>query len=400
MEEIDAEEENRLWEEAEAKRRAEFAKKIKEEAAASAKIRAEEDRLWEEAWAKRKAEVEKARREEAETSANRSAKDKKRLKKETEAKKRAEEERRNKEAAELAKRKVAEQNRLKKVEEAKRNAEEERRKEEAEAKKRAEEKRKLTEDLETAHSTQPANQQKFANEANRKGENKNRLKEEAEANYKAEVANRSRPDIEANTKTEGTQAQQNPNLKKRVLLGSILALFVIICIWAFSLFTNGPEEESPPLKNIEETVVEDPIILEKTNIDSLNRVTTLSNLGVGDIFEGGFIFAIDPSGNTGKIAHIDDAGPMPWQNAIKIHEQLGEGWRLPTFDELQIMYRNIGQGATNIGEFSDGLYWSSTAYDEYQARLLRFRDANTSYHYNKNVENRKFRVRAIRDFKR
>jgi hypothetical protein len=89
---------------------------------------------------------------------------------------------------------------------------------------------------------------------------------------------------------------------------------------------------------------------------------------------------------------------MSWQSAMKIDEQLGEGWRLPTFDELRIMHQTIGQGATNSGEFSGELYWSATAYDEYQARLVRFRDGNTSYHYNKNVEQRKFLVRAVRDF--
>jgi hypothetical protein len=63
------------------------------------------------------------------------------------------------------------------------------------------------------------------------------------------------------------------------------------------------------------------------------------------------------------------------------------------------MYRTIGQGATNSGEFADALYWSATDYDEYQARLIRFSDGNTSYHYNKNAEHRKFKVRAIRDLK-
>ena len=88
---------------------------------------------------------------------------------------------------------------------------------------------------------------------------------------------------------------------------------------------------------------------------------------------------------------------MPWTNAMNINEQLGDGWRLPTFDELEKMYQTIGQGASNSGQFADELYWSATAFDEYQARLIRFRDGNTSYHYNRNVEHRKFQVRAVRD---
>ena len=89
---------------------------------------------------------------------------------------------------------------------------------------------------------------------------------------------------------------------------------------------------------------------------------------------------------------------MPWYDAIHIHEQLGEGWRLPTMAELQLMHQTIGQGANNSGHFSDELYWSATAYDEHQARLFRFRNGNSSYHYNKNVAHRKFYVRAVRDF--
>ena len=85
---------------------------------------------------------------------------------------------------------------------------------------------------------------------------------------------------------------------------------------------------------------------------------------------------------------------------MKIHEQLGEGWRLPTFDELETMYRTVGQGANNNAQFANGLYWSATDYDEYQARLLRFSDGNSSYHYNKGLEHRKYLVRAIRDFSR
>jgi len=47
---------------------------------------------------------------------------------------------------------------------------------------------------------------------------------------------------------------------------------------------------------------------------------------------------------------------MKWDDAKKVCEALGEGWRLPTKDELLVLYNNkdkIGR-LTNIG------YWSST----------------------------------------
>jgi hypothetical protein len=337
-EEIEAVEENRLWEEAEAKRRAEVVKRIMEEAEASAKRRVEEDRLWEEAVAKRRAEKEKRIREDAEASANRKEEEKKRDKKEEETKRNSGEENRFEETAEAATILRAEQEKI--------------------------------------------------------------HEEEVEAKRYAEEENPMKLAAEANGKVEGTQQGKDTNVKKRVLTTSLVAVIVVVGIWAFSVLNTGSEKPLPALPKIKAADIKDSIALEKTSIDSLNKVATLAKLVVGDIYDGGIIFAINHSNNTGKIAHLEDAGPMTWKNAAKIHEQLGEGWRLPTFDELRIMYQAIGQGGTNGGEFADELYWSATAYDDYQARLLRFRDGNTSYHYNKNVEHRKFKVRAIRDFRR
>ena len=110
------------------------------------------------------------------------------------------------------------------------------------------------------------------------------------------------------------------------------------------------------------------------------------------------VFAVDADSKNGMIVKLEDAGPMTWNNAMQIHERLGEGWRLPTLDELVLLQKTVGQGAANRAGFSNGLYWSATDFDPYQARLLRFRDANKSYHYNKVAEHRKYKVRAIRDF--
>lgn len=338
MEEIEDVAENRLWEEAEAKRRAEVAKRIMKEAEASAKRRVEEDRLWEEAMAKRRAEKEQRIREDEEASVNRKAEEKKRGKEE-------EETRRN----------IAEENRFDETAE--------------------------------AATILRAEQEKIH-------------KEEVEAKRYAEKENRIKLAAEAKRKAEGTQQGKDTNIKKRVLVVSLTVVLVGVAIWAFSVFNTGSEKPVSTLPKIKTADIKDSIALGKTSIDSLKQVAPLAKLVVGDLYDGGIIFVINDSNNTGKIAHLEDAGPMPWQNAAKIHEQLGEGWRLPTFDELRIMYQVIGQGGTNSGEFADELYWSATAYDNNQARLIRFRDGNTSYHYNKNVAHRKFKVRAIRDFRR
>src|SRR5680860_1482263 len=170
------------------------------------------------------------------------------------------------------------------------------------------------------------------------------------------------------------------NKKRRVRSEFLIAALVIFGILIY-VFTGDSEKQSTTLSEIEEAEVDsDAGVNTKTNQE--NQAAAILKLGIGDIYKGGIIFAIDPSNKTGKIAHMDDEGPMTWNNAMTIHEQLGEGWRLPTLDELRLIYKNIGQGADNRGEFADELYWSATPFDDYQARLLRFSDGNASYHFN------------------
>ena len=47
---------------------------------------------------------------------------------------------------------------------------------------------------------------------------------------------------------------------------------------------------------------------------------------------------------------------MSWADAKKACETLGEGWRLPTKDELNSMYINRNE----IGGFSPVAYWCSS----------------------------------------
>jgi hypothetical protein len=268
------------------------------------------------------------------------------------------------------------------------------------ADRRAEEKQSTDEGEETkTNPSEKSRPKEIAKaEATLAAEQKKRKAKE-EARRKAKEAKKIKLDVEAHTEVETKAAGEDPSIKKRALKIGIGAFIAVAIIWAFTIFNTSTEEPLPAVPKNKAATVEESNELEKPNLDSLNKVAAFAKLAVGDHYDGGIIFAIDHANKTGKIAHLEDAGPMPWYNAVKIDEQLGEGWRLPSFDELTAMYKALGPGATNIGEFTNELYWSSTAYDENQARLLRFWDGNTSYHYNKNVEHRKFKVRAIRDFR-
>ena len=271
--------------------------------------------------------------------------------------------------------------------------------EEAEAKRVAQEEEQLKKEAEAIKLIEEENRIKEKAEVERMAQEEGRLKKEdrkkngfAGQNY--QFGSSEEPTVRDEEKPKGPRVLLNNRFRKGILIVAI----AIVGIWAFLVFTSDTEEEpSAPLQT-EDTEKENPNPLTQPKLDSVARTGSLSKLHVGDIHDGGIVFMIDSAGKVGKMAFSKDVGPMPWKDAMQIHEQLGEGWRLPTMDELSIMYKNIGQGADNSGQFSDELYWSADSYDTFQARLLRFSDGNASYHYNKNVEHRKFQVRAVRDF--
>jgi hypothetical protein len=64
--------------------------------------------------------------------------------------------------------------------------------------------------------------------------------------------------------------------------------------------------------------------------------------------------------STVKVGNLEvmteDLGHMNWDDATKACADLGEGWRLPTKDELNVLYENKDE----IGGYSPRTYWSST----------------------------------------
>ncbi len=322
-------------EEAEARRRAEVAKRIREAAEASAKKREEEDRLWEEALEKRR--LEKARK--------------------------------IREEAALAKQQGTTENGYSQDNAALKN-------------KRAERKKR-----------------------SRPGKVAQRNKAETKKPQKTAVAPASttsakpaaKVEASSSENSEGSSQSTNIFTRKNIIRAAMGGLFVVLIIWLFSLFGSGAESEATEAAATDATEVENSKSTENTTEEAA-AVEAPPAFAVGDYHQDGIIFELNLDNKTGKVAHLDDAGPMPWQDANIIHDQLGAGWRLPTIEELQSMYNAIGQGADNKGEFTNGLYWSSTPFEEHQARLLRFLDGNTTYHYNRHVETRSYRVRAIKDF--
>jgi hypothetical protein len=89
-----------------------------------------------------------------------------------------------------------------------------------------------------------------------------------------------------------------------------------------------------------------------------------------------FCFAQDAKEIIGKpvkignllVAEYDFPEVMNWDDAKKSCRALGNGWRLPTKTELNILYKN----REKIGGFRDDIYWSSTEYDNSNLWFQRF----------------------------
>ena len=92
-----------------------------------------------------------------------------------------------------------------------------------------------------------------------------------------------------------------------------------------------------------------------------------------------------------EVTQLDFTNPDNWANAKIACARLGEGWRLPTKDELNILYQN----AFKIGGFSiSSYYWSSSDDNDNGAWAQSFNDGEQKYY--KDVKTYGCYVRAVR----
>jgi len=148
-------------------------------------------------------------------------------------------------------------------------------------------------------------------------------------------------------------------MKKLLYIGIVLML------------ASCGSEEGP---NREEIKEEERIRMEvKEELEKEKRIEERSSIKIGDLE-----------------VMTDDLGEMEWDDAMKACADLGDGWRLPTKDELNVLYENKDK----IGGFVFGFYWSSTEDEGNHAWIKVFANgftiSNGKYNYNY--------VRAVRAF--
>ena len=87
-----------------------------------------------------------------------------------------------------------------------------------------------------------------------------------------------------------------------------------------------------------------------------------------------------------------DLGQYTWNYAKELCEDLGDGWRLPTREELHLIWLN----KDNIGGFAAAYYWSSSENYNSTAWVQSFHNGYQSF----NPKSNAYYVRAVRDVKR
>jgi hypothetical protein len=115
---------------------------------------------------------------------------------------------------------------------------------------------------------------------------------------------------------------------------------------------------------------------------------------IGDRGPGGGIVFVDERGAFMECSEI--LGQYYWHGARSIAENYRGGgftdWRLPTMQELNLMYQNLRR--KKLGGMGDNVYWSSSEYGDGHAWYQRFSDGKQGSIFKSNS----FSVRAVRAF--
>ena len=97
-----------------------------------------------------------------------------------------------------------------------------------------------------------------------------------------------------------------------------------------------------------------------------------------------------------EIAQFDFPYKLNWQDAKNSCESLGSGWRLPNYDEFDLIIRYNKK----IENYTEGCYWTSDSFDKEERAQVReiYGTKNHDECLDYNWKHTKHWVRAVRNF--
>jgi hypothetical protein len=153
--------------------------------------------------------------------------------------------------------------------------------------------------------------------------------------------------------------------------------------------TNTPAT-SNKIKPKETSAKPKPTVPEKAKPNT----ATPGKIVLGQSYGGGLVIYVNAKGDHGMIVSSKEVGSVNYDKAQKICAayKVGNvgGWRLPSKDELNIIYQN----RKHLGDYTKGNYWSSTEEGKNSAHVQNFANGNQS----KTNKGSDCAVRAVRPF--
>ena len=134
----------------------------------------------------------------------------------------------------------------------------------------------------------------------------------------------------------------------------------------------------------------------KPNTTEKPKPTTTppGKIALGQSYGGGIVIYVNAKGDHGMIVSSKEVGSVDYEKAQKICAayKVGNisGWRLPSKDELNIIYQN----RKHLGDYTKGNYWSATEEGKNSAMVQNFTNGNQS----KTNKSSSCAVRAVRPF--
>jgi hypothetical protein len=93
-----------------------------------------------------------------------------------------------------------------------------------------------------------------------------------------------------------------------------------------------------------------------------------------------------------QVGNQDFSDRMNWEDAKRACNELGDGWRLPTKEELKAMHDQLHK--KGHGNFESDGYWSNTEVDIYLAWYFDFTSGAADYYDKDHLTT--YYVRAVR----